>query len=81
MENTSMQSGFTVVIEMTNSHNQIILNDVKLRKTHGATSLKFEVMINGKFLLLKGKLMKGESSNILHIDSDVNGHLIKEILS
>jgi len=81
MNNTTTQTGFTAIIEMENSHNQIILNDVTLRKSHGSTSLAFEISINNKFLVIRGRLIKGENEKTFHIESNENKHIIKEILS
>ncbi len=76
----NQSNGFTVIIEVEGSHNQVIINDATVRKVVGANKDGYEVQVNGKFLTIRGHLAKGDNKKSFHISSEGNQHIIKKVL-
>lgn len=77
----SQRSSFhTVIIEIEGGHNQIIINNAIIRKALGGLSNPFEVRVNNKWKIIKGRLAKGDNDKTFHIQGAENKFLIKEVL-
>jgi len=79
--NFTQNKGFTVIIETSNAaHCQVVIHNAILRKTLGATNDAFELQVNGKFLTIRGRLIKGDDVKSFHIQGDENKSIIKAVL-